>query len=167
VENQAILNSVQVKQIIKRLAYEIFENNYQERELIIAGIFDKGYLLADLLYNELKTITSSIQFSLLKVELDKNSLTQSEIKLNIPKESLKDKAIVLVDDVLNSGRTLAYSLKPFLNIEIKKIMVAVLVDRGHKSFPVSADFIGYSLSTTLKEHIEVVFTKGEAIVYLK
>ena len=70
--------------------------------------------------------------------------------------------------MLNSGRTLVYSLKPFLNIEIKKIQIAVLVDRGYKSFPVAADFVGYALSTTLKEHIEVVLDDQEKFgVYLK
>lgn len=161
-----VLTRQQASHIIKRLAYEIFEHNYLEKELVLAGIFDKGYLLADLLRKELAAITSKINFSLVKIALDKNSPTQSEIKLDSPIDLLKNKSIVLVDDVLNSSRTLAYSLKPFLNIEVKKIQVAVLVDRGHKSFPVAADFIGYSLSTTLKERIDVVFDSQGVVVYL-
>lgn len=166
-ETQIILNSYQAKQIIKRLAFEIYEHNYLETELILAGIYDKGYMLAQLLLEELQSINSRIIFKLVKVELDKFSPTQSDITLDTSIDSLKNKCVVLVDDVLNSGRTFAYSLKPFLAIEIKKIQVAVLVDRGHKSFPVASDFVGYSLSTTLKEHIEVKFDNNEVVVYLK
>jgi pyrimidine operon attenuation protein/uracil phosphoribosyltransferase len=80
---------------------------------------------------------------------------------------LRNKVIVLLDDVLNTGRTLAYSLKPFLNVEIKKLHTAVLVDRNHKQFPIAADYIGYALSTTIQEHIEVVLEDNERFgVYL-
>ncbi|MFN0047589.1 MAG: phosphoribosyltransferase family protein [Cytophagales bacterium] len=166
-ENQIILSSQQVKQIIKRLAFEIYEHNYLEKEIILAGIFDKGYLLAAHLLAEFQAIGSRCQAKLLKVELDKFSPTQSAIKLDFAPELIKNKTVILIDDVLNSGRTLAYSLKPFLTVEIGKIQVAVLVDRGHKSFPVGADYVGYSLSTTLKEHIDVVFDEKDIVVYLK
>lgn len=152
---QLILNKNQTIQRIKRIAFEIYENNYTEKEIVIAGIFDKGYLLAQLIEKELMVI-STAKITLIKVSLDKNAPTQSEIALDKELSSLKNKTIVLVDDVLNSARTLAYSLKPFLTIEVKKIQVATLVDRGHKSFPIAADYVGYTLSTTLKEHIEVI-----------
>jgi pyrimidine operon attenuation protein/uracil phosphoribosyltransferase len=162
VNNLEILTQKQTKQIIARLAFEIFENNYQEQHIVLAGIYDKGYLLSALLATELERIKPALQIQKLKVSLDKLAPTQSTIDLDADLGLLKNKTIVLIDDVLNSGRTLAYSLKPFLSIEVKKIQVAVLVDRGHRSFPISADFIGYSLSTTLKEHIDVLFdTKGE------
>jgi pyrimidine operon attenuation protein / uracil phosphoribosyltransferase len=167
-ENQLILNNSQTNQKIKRIAFEIFENNYLEQEIILAGIYDKGYLLAQFLHKALENIAPNIHFKLIKIDLDKFAPLQSEIKLNCATNDLKNKVIVLVDDVLNSGRTLAYSLKPFLNLEIRKIQIAVLVDRGHKSFPVAADYIGYSLSTTLKEHVEVALADPENLgVYLK
>ena len=98
--------------------------------------------------------------------MDKSLSVQGNITLDTDKSLLKKKVIVLVDDVLNTGRALAYSLKPFLEIEIKKIQTAVIVDRQHQSFPISADYVGYSLATTLKEHIEVDFSKERYGVYL-
>jgi pyrimidine operon attenuation protein/uracil phosphoribosyltransferase len=165
IEQNLILKEKQVSQMIKRIAYEIFERNFQEEEMVIAGIEEKGYVFARLLSSELEKI-SPFKLTLVKVILDKYLHSQSEINLDIDAESLKNKCIVLTDDVLNTGRTLAYSLKPFLNIDIKKLEIAILVNRGHKLFPVSADYYGYELSTTLKEHIEVILQGEKAGVYL-
>jgi pyrimidine operon attenuation protein / uracil phosphoribosyltransferase len=161
-----ILDKKQTIQKIKRIAFEIYERNLNEKEIVIAGIYDKGYLFAEILQKELSSI-SKIKTTLVKITLDKLSPLQSEVTLDVDLKSLKKKTIILTDDVLNTGRTLAYSLKPFLNIEVKKIQVAVIVDREHKSFPVSPDYVGYSLSTTLKEHIEVNFDKNKFGVYLR
>ncbi len=154
-EQLPILNKKQTLDKIKRIAFEIYENNFQEKEIYIAGIFDKGYLFAQFLKSDLEKICA-IKIILVKVTLDKFSPQQSEIELDIDIKLLKKKTIILVDDVMNSGRTMAYSMKPFLNIEIKKLQTAVVVDRDHKTFPISADYVGYSLSTTLKETINVV-----------
>ena len=153
-EQNLLLDEVEVKQKIKRIAYEILERNIQEKEIVFAGIFDKGYEFAEILINEFNSICE-LKTSLVKVTLDKLAPLQSEISLDVDLSQLQNKTIILTDDVLNTGRTLAYSLKPFLNCEIKKLETAVIVDRGHKSFPISADYIGYSLSTSLKEHIQV------------
>ena len=161
-----ILDKAQTQQKIKRIAIEIYERNLKEKEIVLAGIYDKGYAFAELLQKELNAV-SDIQTILVKVSLHKTSPLQSEITLDADIKTLKMKTIIIVDDVLNTGRTLAYSLKPFLNIEIKKLQVAVVVDRQHKSFPISPDYVGYSLSTTLKEHIEVSFEKSRFGVYLR
>ena len=153
-EQNLLIDAVEVKQKIKRNAYEILERNIQEKEIVFAGIFDKGYEFAEILINEFNSICE-LKTSLVKVTLDKLAPLQSEISLDVDLSQLQNKTIILTDDVLNTGRTLAYSLKPFLNCEIKKLETAVIVDRGHKSFPISADYIGYSLSTSLKEHIQV------------
>lgn len=163
-----ILSASDSKMKLERIAFEIYENNFQEEEIILAGIFDKGFLMAELLLFYLNKIDSSIIVTLIKVSLDKFSPTQSTIELDVSFEYLNNKSIILIDDVLNSGRTLAYSLRPFLKSEIKKIQIAVLINRGHKSFPVSADYVGYELSTTLMEHIDVRFENKEITgVYLK
>lgn len=163
-----ILSGEESKKKLERIAFEIFENNYDESEIIVAGIYDKGYTMAKLLLFYLKKFDKNIKITLVKVSLDKFSPTQSAIELDIPYTHLTNKSIILVDDVLNSGRTLAYSLRPFLKSEIKKISIAVLVDRGHKNFPVSADFIGYKLATTIKEHIDVRFENEDITgVFLK
>jgi pyrimidine operon attenuation protein / uracil phosphoribosyltransferase len=161
-----ILTRKQTLQKIKRIAYEVYENNFQEEEIILAGIYDKGYLFAKLLQQELHAI-SPLKSTLVKVSLDKLAPLQSDIDLDCDTDLLRNKVVILLDDVLNTGRTLVYSLKPFLNVEIKKIRTAVLVDRNHKQFPVSADYVGYTLSTTIQEHIEVVLEDNEHFgVYL-
>lgn len=158
-ENQ-ILNADEVLQKITRIAYEIYEQNIEEKELVIAGIIENGYKCAKILEIELNKI-SPFQTSVIEISLDKYSILQSEIKLNPSTINLQNKVVILVDDVLNTGRTLAYSLKPFLNCEIKKLQTAIIVDRNHKKFPISADYVGYALSTTLKEHIKVGFKENK------
>lgn len=161
-----ILSKKQTLQKIKRIAFEIYENNFTEEEIILAGVYDKGYTFARMLHEELQII-SPIRSKLVKVSLDKSSPLQGLIELDCSVDSLQNKCVVLTDDVLNTGRTLAYSLKPFLNIEIKKLQTAILVDRNHKLFPISADYVGYALSTTLHEHIEVILDSEDALgVYL-
>jgi pyrimidine operon attenuation protein/uracil phosphoribosyltransferase len=114
-----ILNSAQVDQKIRRIAFEIFENNFKEKSLVLAGIDGQGYAFAKLLANELATI-STIEISVTKVTLDKLAPRQSEVVLDIDPKDLKKKCIVLVDDVLNSGRTLAYGMKALFNGRSKK-----------------------------------------------
>lgn len=161
-----ILTQKQTLQKIKRIAYEVYENNFQEEEIILAGIYDKGYLFAKMLQQELDVI-SPLKSTLVKVSLDKLSPLQSDIHLDCDLNLLRNKVVILLDDVLNTGRTLVYSLKPFLNVEIKKIHTAVIVDRNHKQFPISATYVGYTLSTTIQEHIEVVLEDKERFgVYL-
>jgi pyrimidine operon attenuation protein/uracil phosphoribosyltransferase len=158
-----ILDSRQVKQKIKRMAYEIFEHNFKEKSIVIAGIEGQGYILAKLLVQQLQSI-SPLEIKLVKVTLDKLAPQQSEVKLDCDLKELKKKCIVLVDDVLNTGRTFAYGLKPLLNIEVKKIETAVLVNRSHTLFPIYPQYTGYELATTIKDHVEVNLSEGT--VYL-
>lgn len=160
-----ILDKENIRQKIKRIAYEIFESNFQENALIIAGIVGQGYELARQIMIELNGI-SDISTQLVEVAIDKAAPHYDEISLDIETEKLKGINVILVDDVLNTGRTMAYSLRPFLEIEINKIEIAVLVDRGHSRFPVKANFTGLELSTTLNDHIEVVLKSDEFAVYL-
>ena len=96
------------------------------------------------------------------MKIDKKNPIESEIELNLTKTEIKNKSIVLVDDVLNSGKTLIYGIQCFLKAPIKSLSVAVLVNRSHKRFPVNANYVGMSLATTLKEHIEVDFENSKA-----
>ena len=160
-----ILSSKEVEQKLVRIAYEIYEKNVDAQEIVFAGILDTGYTLASILKNQFEKITP-ITASLVKVSLDKLAPTQSEISLDIDANTLNNKVVILVDDVLQSGRTLAYSLKPFLNVRIKKIEIAVLVNRDHPKFPLSATYTGYSLATTIKEHIDVRIEDENVEVYL-
>ena len=159
-----ILDARQVQQKIKRMAFEIFEHNFKEKGIIIAGIDGQGYMLAKLLAKNVESI-SPLEIKLVKVSLDKLVPQQSEVTLDCDLKELKKKCIVLVDDVLNTGRTFAYGMKPFLTIEVKKIETAVLVNRSHTLFPIYPQYTGYELATTIKDHVEVSLG-NETAVYL-
>ena len=147
------------------MAYEIYENTFQEKELIFIGIQNQGALLAKLLLKELKKI-NSIEYKVGEIGLDKKAPLKEEITLSLSKEEITKKTVILIDDVLHSGKTLAYAMKPLLNYDLKKLQVCVLINRDHKSFPVTPDYIGLSLGTTLDEHIEVVLDKlGKEYAY--
>jgi pyrimidine operon attenuation protein/uracil phosphoribosyltransferase len=164
-EKSLILDSVQVKQKIRRMAYEIYEHNFNEKTIVVAGIEGQGYTLAKLLIREVESI-SPIKAILVKVTLDKFAPQQAEVTLDCNVKDLRKKCIILVDDVLNTGRTFAYGLKPFLNIEVKKIETAVLVNRSHTLFPIYPQYTGYKLATTIRDHVEVDLGK-ETAVYIR
>lgn len=159
-----ILNAVQIDQRIRRIAYEIYENNYGVKELILAGICEQGEVLAKLLATILEEI-SPIKTNVLTINLDKKNPSKPLAEKDFP-TNLTNKVVIMVDDVLNTGKTLAYGLKPFLDQKIKKIEVAVLVNRSHTAFPISPQYTGYELSTTLSEHIVVKMTGKQKGVYL-
>jgi pyrimidine operon attenuation protein/uracil phosphoribosyltransferase len=155
-----ILDKKQIQQKINRIAYQILEDNLSEKEIVLAGIWDRGYKLALRLKKVLSKI-SELEITMLKIELDRKN---SKLVANTDLEELhwKNKVIILVDDVLNSGKTLAYGLGVFLNTPHKKIRTVVLVDRSHKIFPIATDYVGLQLSTILKEHVDVVMdVEGE------
>ena len=159
-----ILDQAQIKQKIDRIAYQILEDCFDEKEIIIAGIASRGYVFAQKLEKVLSKI-AKIKCTLVEITLDKDS-NNLVASTNISVSQCKNKTIILVDDVLNSGRTLLYGLSVFLNIPTKKIRTAVLVDRSHKLFPISTDYAGYTISTVSQEHISVVFDKNKEAVYL-
>lgn len=159
-----ILNNIQVKQKIRRIAYEIHENNFKANELFIAGVDGQGYILAQQICAELKRI-STMAIHLLKVSLDKTRPQLSEVAVDCEINDLSRKTVVLVDDVLNTGRTLSYALKPFLSVDVMKIETAVLVNRSHTLFPVYPKYTGYELPTTMSDHVTVKLG-DEGAVYL-
>ncbi len=165
VKNNVILNHNEINLKIRRIAFQIYESNVNEKEVILAGIDKNGYVFAKKLKIALQKI-SDINPVLCKVSIDKKNPWQ-EIKTSIAPEEHKNKSIVLVDDVLNSGTTLIYGVKHFLNVPLKKFKTAVLVNRNHKKYPVKADFKGISLSTSLHEHVEVVLDKKPYEAFLK
>ena len=161
-----LLNRTETLQKIRRIAFEIYEQNFEEKEIIIAGINGEGYHFAEILVKELREI-SKIKILIAKLSFDKNSTQQPDIQIVSDVETFKNKCIILTDDVLNTGKSLAFSLHPFLSIPIKKMQVAVIVDRNYPRFPISANFVGYTLSTTLNEYIQVVLSDEEKIgVYI-
>lgn len=159
-----ILSNQEIIYKIRRIAYQIYENNTASKEIIIAGITDNGFILAKRIKEVLDSI-SDIKITLCEVHIDKEH-PRNEIKTSLTVSEYKNKSLVLVDDVLNSGTTLMYAVKHFLEVPLKQFKTAVLVNRNHKKYPIKADFKGISLSTSLQEHISVEFTKKDAIAYL-
>jgi pyrimidine operon attenuation protein / uracil phosphoribosyltransferase len=161
-EKSLILDERQVQQKIRRMAFEIYEHNFKEKNIVIAGIDGQGYVLATLLVKQVKLI-SPLEITLVKVTLDKLHPFQSDITVDCDLKALRKKCIILVDDVLNTGRTFAYGMKPFLDVEVKKIETAVLVNRSHTLFPIYPQYTGYALATTIKDHVEVNLGKDSAV----
>lgn len=161
-----ILNSVSIQQKINRIAYQILEENYGEEELYFIGIRDNGYLVAEKIVAFLQTITNT-QIHLYSLSLNKTRPNKDEMEYNFDLKRLNNRTVILVDDVANTGRTLAYAMKPLFDCLPKKIEVAVLVDREHKLFPISSDYVGLSLSTTHKERVHVVIDGKNDAVYLE
>lgn len=165
-ELNVLLDGATALQKVRRIAFEILENNFDQKELVLAGIVGEGYVLAELLIKTLSEITDK-KVWIAKLTFDKKAKTQPDIQIESDIDTFRNKSIILIDDVLNTGKTIAYAQRPFLSIPIKKLQVAVLVDRDHLTFPISAKYVGYSLSTTLKEHIKVdLSNKKTTGVYL-
>ena len=163
-ESSIILTNGQIENKTRRIAYQIYEVNFDEKEIIIAGITGNGFLFAKKIAKVLTHI-SELKVILCEVKIDKKH-PLNEITTSIESGEYKNKSLVLVDDVLNSGTTLIYGIKHFLEVPLKRFNTAVLINRDHKKYPVKADFKGISLSTSLKEHISVVFENNNSYASL-
>lgn len=159
-----ILNHQEIAHKIKRIAYQIYETFVDEEEIVIAGIAQNGYVFAEKIAATLQSI-APIKVILCAVFIDKQNPTE-KITTSISSDEYTNKGLILVDDVLNSGTTLVYGVRHFLDVPLKKFKTAVLVDRNHKKYPVKADFKGISLSTSLFEHVNVVFEQDNDHAYL-
>lgn len=154
-----ILNKFQIAHKIKRMAYQVYETNVSETEVVIAGIKENGYILAEKIKMEVENI-SPIKVTLCEVFIDKKNPTKP-VTTSLAPDKYTNKSLLLVDDVLHSGTTLIYGVKHFLEVPLKQFKTAVLVDRNHKKYPVKVDFKGISLSTSLNENINVIFEKDK------
>ena len=149
-----LLDDIIIARKIKRIAIQILEQNYNETEIILAGINNNGSAFAKLLFDEILN-KGNQKITLTKIRINPSNPLLDPIEIDLPQEYFTNKTIVVIDDVANTGRTIFYAMKSFLEVIPKKIEVAVLVDRKHKSFPVMVDYVGLSLATTLQENIEV------------
>lgn len=167
--SKQLLNAAQVQQKVRRLAYEIYEQNFTESALTIVGIEGnhggQGWNFAQRLASVLQEISDlHIELIRIPVSVDNSITNWTDAEEAVTK--VKDKVVIVTDDVLNTGRTLFYALTSFKDIYVKKVQVAVMVDRSHHHFPINADFVGYALSTTINEHVRVLLENEEG-VYLK
>ncbi len=159
-----ILNDQQIKDKIRRIAYQIYESNTKEKEIILAGIRQNGYVLAERIATVLSSI-SPIEVTLCEVLIDKKN-PRNSISTSLDSKDYRNKSLILVDDVLNSGTTLIYAARHFLDVPLKRFKTVVLVNRNHKKYPIKADFKGISLSTSMQEHIYVEFQTNDSVAYL-
>jgi pyrimidine operon attenuation protein/uracil phosphoribosyltransferase len=163
-----ILSDLQTLQKIRRIAYQIYENNFDEKAIVLAGITPNGTQLTNLLQEELQKITDiPISSTSLQKQEPTNLDTIPSYRLACAPQNIENKVVIVVDDVLHTGKTLIYALHPLLNIPVKKIQTVVLVKRAYQQFPIHADYVGYALSTTILQHVHVeLLKKSELGVYL-
>lgn len=150
-DKKYILDKQVAEKKLQRIAYEILEDNIDEERIVLAGIPENGVVIAKAIQKTLAAI-STLKTELITISLDKRH--PKEVRLS-KKLDFNDQVVIIVDDVVNSGKTLLYSVKPFLDFQPKKIQTLVLVERSHNNFPLRPDYVGLSISTTLQEHIFV------------
>ena len=159
-----ILDSNQINQKILRLSWQVVEDNFSEKEIVLVGIGEQGLLIAEQVKFHLNTI-SKLKTTVFRIDVDRDK-PFNKVSTELLENDYTNKVIILIDDVLHSGKTLTYAFKTFLDTSVKKMAVLVLIDRNHNTFPVKANYVGLSLSTTLKEYIEVVLKGNNKGVYL-
>ena len=159
-----ILGQDRINKIVKRIAFQIHEKNQNESEIILIGILKNGFILSSLIEIELQKISKS-KIQLLSIKVNKKSPLDS-IKLSSDLNEIKNKSLVLIDDVLNSGKTLIHCVKYLLDVPLANFNTVVLIDRNHKKYPIKIDFKGLSLSTSTKENVSVVFNKSNSYAFI-
>lgn len=159
-----VLNNRQIQQKLDRIAYQIVENNFDEEQLYLVGIRGNGLEIAKEIAQRLEDIGQQ-KIEVCELSIDKKKPLDHEITTNIPLENFDQNTIILIDDVINSGRTMQYALLKLLERPTKKVKTVALVDRKHRSFPIRCDYVGLTLSTTLQDRIEVDL-EGEKNAYL-
>lgn len=157
--SEKILNDKKIKKILKRISYQILEGNLDESELFLVGIKKNGLEIAKLIKIELEKICDiNIQIYPLVIEKkdpNKKVLTEFDLK------KMKDKTVILVDDVLNTGKTLIHATKYILDAQLNKLVTVVLIDRNHKKFPIKVDIKGISISTSINERIKLLIKNNK------
>lgn len=159
------MDEATIRRKVERIAWEIYERHIQEEVIYVVGINGTGYVLAEWIVQSLTQINAP-KTVLLKLEIDKKN-PHSPKSISGGNSDFNQKAVVVVDDVLNSGSTLIYAIQHILEQEVKRCTTAVLIDRNHKRFPIKADVKGLSLSTSLQEHIEVDLESESPAAYLE
>jgi pyrimidine operon attenuation protein/uracil phosphoribosyltransferase len=162
---QTILDQQQIQQKITRLGHQLIEVAFDQEVIYLGGIVGNGYVLAQLLADVIAQ-NSALRVVCFEIKLNKDEPWSEAITFSIDQKDLKNSYIVLIDDVVNSGKTMQYALLKFLEQATKAIKTGALIDRQHRRYPIKTDFAGLSLSTTLKNHVEVDFNKSNAKVFL-
>lgn len=162
---QTILDQQQIQQKIVRLGHQLIEAAFDQEIIYLGGIIGNGYVLAQLLADVIAQ-NSALKVVCFEIKLNKDEPWSEPIAFSIDQKELKNSYIILIDDVVNSGKTMQYALLKFLEQATKAIKTVALIDRQHRRYPIKTDFAGLSLSTTLKNHVEVDFSASNAKVFL-
>ena len=149
-----ILDSIDINNKIRRISFEILEKNFDENEIFLVGVLPNGKYLSNKI-SEFLSQFSKIKLNLHFIEIEKKSRSIDKIIPSLNSEMVNNKVIVIIDDVMNSGGTLMYSINEMLKFKPKKIQIAVLIERYYKNFPLNPDYKGLELSTSETEHVEV------------
>lgn len=160
-----ILNHKSIQQKITRLGHQLYENCFEEKEIFLGGITGNGYLLAKAFAALLKEVSDQT-IHVFELKIDKDEPWAHPVELDIDEAIMKHGFIFLIDDVLNSGKTMQYALNRLLQSPTKAIKTVALVDRTHRRYPIKADFVGIGLSTTLKERVQVDLDETNSKAYL-
>jgi pyrimidine operon attenuation protein/uracil phosphoribosyltransferase len=161
-ERTIVLDHERVQRKLERIAHQLHEENHEEQGIILVGIAPRGLALAKRLQARLKEI-SELQVDLVTLQLDKDKPLKAPVKLSLELDALRDRTVVLVDDVLMSGRTLMHAAAHLVSVPLKRLTTVVLVDRRHRSYPIRADIVGLTLSTTTQEHISVELGRKDTV----
>jgi pyrimidine operon attenuation protein / uracil phosphoribosyltransferase len=162
---QLILNEQQIRQKINRLAHEVLENTYGETRLFIGGITGQGEYFADRIA-EIVRGSSSAEVTVFSISMHKDQPLDRPVECSIDCSDFKGQTVILVDDVINSGTTMQYGVMKILEQPVKSVKTVALVDRMHRRYPIKCDFVGLTLTTTLKDHVEVVEREGKLEAFL-
>ena len=161
-----ILNNDDVEKKIARIAFQIIEEYYEDKELLIVGISKNGFLLAGKIAKLVQRDLPKSTINLMELTINKRNPLKENVTIS-PNLSFGNKKVILVDDVLNSGKTLMQAASYIVSKDIKKMNTVVLVDRRHRNFPIKAYWVGLTLSTTIQEHINVEILENDISVYLE
>jgi pyrimidine operon attenuation protein/uracil phosphoribosyltransferase len=161
-ERTVVLDHVHVQRKLQRIAHQLHEENHAEKGIVLVGIAPRGMALAQRLAALLGPI-ADLEVELVELKLDKDRPLEAAVKLSVPLDGLRGRTVVLVDDVLMSGRTLMHAAAHLVTVPLKRLLTVVLVDRRHRSYPIRADIVGLTLSTTTQEHISVELGRKDAV----
>ena len=156
-----ILDEISIDRKIKRLSYEIFERNLNNKKILLVGIKKNGFLLAKLIKKELSKICK-IKIDITQVLVDKQKPFAECVIYNNNIETHRSTSVIVIDDVCSSGKTMMYVVSSLISNFKNKISTLVLVDRKHHNFPIKADYVGIEVSTTLRQFIEVELEANKA-----
>jgi pyrimidine operon attenuation protein / uracil phosphoribosyltransferase len=158
---RTVLQHADISRALTRISHEILESNRGGEDLVILGIPTRGVILADRIAAILESIepgsgtVGSLDITMYRDDLGRN-LTRTPGPTRIPTGGIDGKVVVLVDDVLFSGRTVRAALDAMVDLgRPRAVRLAVLVDRGHRELPIRADFVGKNLPSSVAERINV------------